>query len=132
MNNIIMPNILCWGKQNLSLFFFMWRLSFGPLDPPRQVYAKLLEFRATYSNITRFFFNLNKYWPRPKCNRKCYRGYKQTFLLLKIDSEMVENNSSGKMSNFGIFLGKCHKWRYKTLCRLKLSLHLQFLQWYNV
>ena len=42
-----------------------------------------------YSNITQFFENLSL----PKYNRKCYRGYKQTFILLKIHTEMVENNT---------------------------------------
>ena len=44
-----------------------------------------------------FFLNLNL--DLPKCNHsKCYRGYKQTFILLKIHAEMVENNT-----NFGHF-----------------------------
>ena len=42
-----------------------------------------------------------------KCHRKCYRGYKQAFILLMIHAEMVENNSfQSKMSNFGHFVWK--------------------------
>ena len=29
----------------------------------------------------------------PECNRKCYRGYKQTFKLLNIHAGIVENNT---------------------------------------
>ena len=45
----------------------------------------LKQYYAIFENL-----NLNL----PKCNhRKCYRGYKQTFILLKIHAEMVENNT---------------------------------------
>ena len=50
--------------------------------------------------INRYFENSNL----PKCNRKCYRGYEQTFMLLKAQAEMIEYNTFlGKMSNFGHF-----------------------------
>ena len=52
------------------------------------------------------------------------RGYKQTFILLKIHAEMVENNIfQAKCPILAIFR-KCFKWRNKMLCRLKLRVDI--------
>ena len=49
-----------------------------------------------------------------------YRGYKQTFMLLKIHAEMTKKqNFLDKMSNFGHF-EECHKWGTKPLYSLDL------------
>ena len=45
----------------------------------------------------------------PKCNRTCYRGFKQIFILLKIHAEMVENTLFRKNVKFWPFLIKCQK-----------------------
>ena len=61
-----------------------------------------------------FFWNLNV----AKCNRKCCREYKQTFIRLKIPAEMVGNNTLAKMSSIDHKFRKYHKWGrlgYKTL-----------------
>ena len=39
----------------------------------------------------------------PKCNRKCYTVYKQTFILLKIQAEMVENNFLANLNSASIY-----------------------------
>ena len=75
----------------------------------------LKQYYAIFENL-----NLNL----PKCNHsKCYRGYNQTFILLKIHAEMVENNTlKAKYPILAIFR-KCHKWGTKCC----IDLHLQFL-----
>ena len=60
-------------------------------------------------------------------------GHKQTLILLKIHFEMVENyNFKAKWPILTIFRKNANKWGYKSLCILKLNLHLQFLQHYIV
>ena len=48
---------------------------------------KIIKLKAILHNFVKIYICLNVY------NRKCYRRYKQTFILLKMHAEMVENNT---------------------------------------
>ena len=55
----------------------------------------------------------------PKCNRKCYRGCTQTFVLLKVHAVMVENDTFLAKCQILAIFRKCHQVGYKTLCKRK-------------
>ena len=48
---------------------------------------------ATFDSIKAMLHDLSKNFNLPNCNRKCFKGYKQIFILLKIHAEMVDNDT---------------------------------------